>query len=164
MATATTSRPLGLALAGRVVAPGQRLCPASAGYAYGDGVYERGGFLYASVVGTVTAKPETAVTETEPSTPQGGSAAVVTGVVSREDVVPHMLRIAVQRRDKKRDTVVPKVGDVVVAKVVKITARFAKVEIARVEGKTLVHTVRTSLPFQVIFLNFSRTESLVLTA
>ena len=149
MAAAVTSRPLGLALAGRVVAPGQRLCPAAAGYAFGDGVYERGGFLYASVVGTVTARPETAVAESEKD-----SALAATGVVSREDVVPNLLRIAVRRQDKKRDTVVPKVGDVVVAKVVKITARFAKVEIARVEGKTLVHTVRAAcvpkLPGQML--------------
>jgi exosome complex RNA-binding protein Csl4 len=133
-------------LLGKVVAPGHRLCVAS-GHTCGNGVYRRGEFLYASVVGTVTARREAAAAAAAAAAPAAADASAegVSGPGTKQDAEEARrpaVRVEVLRQANNNDTVVPKVGDVVVAKVVKITARFAKVEIAIVGGKTLVHTVR----------------------
>ena len=108
-------------LQGKVVAPGHRLCPATA-FEVGNGAYRRGDFIFASVVGTVRVRAD------------------ADGVGESRKAA-----IDVLRNDKNKDTVIPKVGDIVIAKVVKITARFAKVEIAAVGSQTLRHTVRPQI-------------------
>ena len=135
------------AVAGLTVAPGHRLCVLGE-FNSGPGTYVRGDFIYASLVGTVAVlQPvlnQTSSKNANKNKKTHGSESDGSAKKKRkhEATQPKQMITVVKSDDRQNDTIVPKVGDRVIAKVLKITPRFAKVEIASVGRVTLRNAVR----------------------
>lgn len=108
------------------VVPGQRIGDADL-YRAGAGTYERGGRLYATLVGVARVRDE------------AGTEALAKGLLPILEV-----------KQGTEKSLVPTVGSVVTARVRSVNRRFAKVEIVCVDGRPLLDSFRGMIRVQDI--------------
>ncbi|KAG2378815.1 hypothetical protein C9374_007963 [Naegleria lovaniensis] len=130
----TTNHSQDSSISGQYVVPGTRIAQTD-NYLPGKGTYVRDNRIHASLVGRVFISKENIVDDdferSGLSSPQMKSASSLQKEVSNLPFI-HVIQ------ENKQETIVPNIGSIVIAKVIKTTKAFAKVDILCVDGKPVI--------------------------
>ncbi|KAF0983040.1 hypothetical protein FDP41_011018 [Naegleria fowleri] len=127
-----TSQQQDSSLSGQHVVPGTRIAQTD-NYRPGKGTYVRDNRIHASLVGRVYISKENMMDEQEHS---GTLPSPMSKSFSSKDVSDLPFIHVIQ--ENKHETIVPNIGSIVIAKVIKTTKAFAKVDILCVDGKPVI--------------------------